>query len=325
MDYLIYIAFVLGAVAFSVLGWLAVRWWINNHGPRSSLLNERIQILSEKNQTVARAEPIFKETLFSENPVVHDLLKRFKLAHALNDLILKAGSEFLVHEFLMWKVGIIAVSFIGLWIFLGSAVSAFWGALLFGVAPIIWLMSENRKRKIILEKQLPDLLEFMSRSLSAGHSFNSSLQNAAAQSPEPISAEFKVCFDQLNVGVPIRDVMNGLVKRIDTSDIRFFAIAVVLNREVGGNLAELLSDVAALIRGRLTTRLMINTLTAEGRATARFLGILPLAAVVLLKVIDPHYFDPILKSDSGIRLFAFTAAWAIFGILWMRKISNVRL
>ena len=186
-------------------------------------------------------------------------------------------------------------------------------------------MSENRKRKVILEKQLPDLLEFMSRSLSAGHSFNSSLQNAAAQSPEPISSEFKICFDQLNVGVPIRDVMAGLVKRIDTSDIRFFAIAVVLNREVGGNLAELLSDVAALIRGRLTTRLLINTLTAEGRSTAKFLGILPIIAVVLLKLIDPHYFDSILKSDGGIRLFAFTAGWALMGILWMRKISNIRL
>jgi len=325
MDYLIYIAFGLGAVAFSVFGWLGVRWWINNHGPRSSLLNERIQILSEKNQAVIKSDPIFKETLFSDNPVIHDLLDRFKLSHALNDLILKAGSEFSVHEFLMWKVGIIGVTFIALWIFLGSPVSAFWGSLLFGIAPIVWLMSENRKRKIILEKQLPDLLEFMSRSLSAGHSFNSSLQNAAAQSPEPISSEFNVCFDQLNVGMPIRDVMAGLVKRIDTSDIRFFAIAVVLNREVGGNLAELLSDVAALIRGRLTTRLMINTLTAEGRSTAKFLGVLPLVAVVLLKVIDPHYFDPILKSDSGVRLFAFTACWAIFGMIWMRKISNVRL
>jgi tight adherence protein B len=125
--------------------------------------------------------------------------------------------------------------------------------------------------------------------------------------------------------MPIRDVMGGLVKRIDTSDIRFFAIAVVLNREVGGNLAELLSDVAALIRGRLTTRLLINTLTAEGRSTAKFLGALPIVAVVLLKVIDPHYFDSILKSDGGIRLFAFTAGWAIMGIFWMRKISNVRL
>ncbi len=325
MNYLIYIAFFLGAMAFSVLGWFGVRWWINNYGPRSSLLNERIQLLSQKNQSIARANPIFKETLFSENPVIHDLLDRFKLSHALNDLIIKAGSEFSVHEFLMWKVGIISISFIGLWIFLGSPVSAFWGALLFGVAPIIWLMSENRKRKVILEKQLPDVLESMSRSLSAGHSFGSSLQNAAAQAPEPISSEFKVCFDQLNVGMPIRGVMAGLVKRIDTSDIRFFAIAVVLNREVGGNLAELLSDVAALIRGRLTTRLLINTLTAEGRSTAKFLGILPLVAVVLLKVIDPSYFDVILKSPGGMRLFGFTAAWAILGVIWMRKISNVRL
>lgn len=325
MSYLLYAAFFLGIIVFSILGWLGVSWWLKNYGPRSSLLKERMNLISEKNQNITEIAPIFKETLFSENPVVHDLLKQFKLSHALNDLIQKAGSEFLVHEFLMWKVGIVCVSFVGLWLILGSATSAFWGALLFGVAPIVWLMSENRKRKIILEKQLPDLLEFMSRSLSAGHSFNSSLQSAAAQSPEPISSEFKVCFDQLNVGVPIREVMAGLVRRIDTSDIRFFAIAVVLNREVGGNLAELLSDVALLIRGRLTTRLMINTLTAEGRATAKFLGILPIVAVVLLKVIDPHYFDPILKSDGGIKLFAFITAWAIFGILWMRKISNVRL
>lgn len=325
MTYLPFFAILLGCIAFLALGWFGIHWWYSNYGLKNSALKERIQLLAQKNQAAARATPIFKEALFSENATVHELLKKFKISHYLDDLIVKAGSDFLVHEFLLWKVSIILVSFFGLWYFLGSPSAAFWGSLLFGVAPIVYLISQNRKRKVILEKQLPDLLDSLSRSLSAGHSFTSSLQNAAIQSPEPISSEFKTCFDQLNVGIPIRDVMAGLVKRIDTSDIRFFAIAVVLNREVGGNLAELLSDVSALIRGRLTTRLMINTLTAEGRTTAKFLGALPIVAVVLLTIIDPTYFDLILKTGSGVQLFGFTAAWAILGILWMRKISNVRL
>jgi tight adherence protein B len=325
MAYLPYIAILLGCIAFLALGWFGIHWWYSNYGPRNSALKERIQLLAQKNQPVSRASPIFKESIFSENDTIHELLKKFKFSHYLDDLITKAGSDLLVHEFLLWKVSIILVSFFGLWYLIGSASAALWGSLLFGVAPIVYLIQKNRKRKVILEKQLPDLLEFMSRSLSAGHSFSSALQNAAIQSPEPIASEFKTCFDQLNVGVPTRDVMAGLVKRIDTADIRFFAIAVVLNREVGGNLAELLSDVSALIRGRLTTRLMINTLTAEGRATAKFLGVLPIVAVVLLTIIDPNYFDPILKTGGGIQLFGLTAAWAVLGILWMRKISNVRL
>jgi len=323
--YVIYAAIFLGAIAFIVIAWAVGHWWVDKYGRKSSLLNERISLISDKNRAAAAAAPIFKEPLFSENPDINDFLKKIPAAHKLNDLILKAGGTYIVHEFLIWQLSLVSISFIAIWIFMGSALSGLWGALLFAGAPFVYLIVKNRSRKVRLEKQLPDLLDFIGRSLSAGHAFNSALQNAAQQSPEPIGAEFKMCFDQLNIGVPMREAMGNLVKRIDTDDVRFFAIAVVLNREVGGNLAELLSDVSKLIRERLTTRMVINTLTAEGRTTAKFLGALPIIAFLGLSLVMPGYFEPVLNSSFGVRLFVITAIWAMFGFLWMRVIANVRL
>jgi tight adherence protein B len=324
-QYIIYAAIFLGFVALIAMAWAGAYWWNNKYGRKSALLNERIGLLSEKNRAAAAAAPIFKEPLFSENPDFNDLLKKIPAAHKLNDLILKAGGTYIVHEFLIWQLLLVSVSFIVIWIFMDSALAGLWGALLSAAAPFVYLIVKNRSRKVELEKQLPDLLDFISRSLSAGHAFNSALQNAALQSPDPIGAEFKMCFDQLNIGIPLREAMGNLVKRIDTDDVRFFSIAVVINREVGGNLAELLGDVSKLIRERLTTRMVINTLTAEGRTTAKFLGALPIVAFLGLSLIMPGYFDPVLKSDFGMKLFVMTAIWAIFGFLWMRVIANVRL
>lgn len=325
IQYVIYAAIFLGAIAIVALAWAGIYYWNSKYGRKSSLINERIGLLSEKNRAAAAAAPIFKEPLFSENPDINDLLKKIPAAHKLNDLILKAGGDYIVHQFLIWELLFVSGTFVLILVFMDSAIAGLWGALLSAAAPFVYLVVKNHSRKIELEKQLPDLLDFIARSLSAGHAFNSSLQSAALQSPDPIGAEFKMCFDQLNIGVPLREAMGNLVKRIDTDDIRFFSIAVVINREVGGNLAELLSDVSKLIRGRLTTRMVINTLTAEGRTTAKFLGALPIVAFVGLSAIMPGYFDPVLKSDFGMKLFVITAVWAILGFIWMRMIANVRL
>jgi len=324
-QYVILAAIFLGAITLAALVWVGFYFWNSKYGRKSSLINERIGLLSEKNRAAAAVAPIFKEPLFSENPDINELLKKIPASHKLNDLILKAGGTYTVHEFLIWELLWVIGTFVTVWVFMESALAGLWGALLSAAAPLVYLIMKNHSRKVELEKQLPDLLDYIARSLSAGHAFNSSLQNAALQSPDPLGAEFKMCFDQLNIGIPLREAMGNLVKRIDTDDIRFFSIAVVINREVGGNLAELLADVSKLIRARLTTRMVINTLTAEGRATAKFLGALPVVAFVGLSAIMPGYFEPVLKSDFGMKLFVATAVWAVCGFIWMRMIANVRL
>ncbi|MBU3541633.1 type II secretion system F family protein [Polynucleobacter sp. UB-Tiil-W10] len=325
MPFLFYLTLFFGVIFFAICIWIGIQLWLKKYGRKNTLLNQRIQALTIRVETAEARASIFKESLFSENPEINNLLKRISLAHKLDNLIKGAGFTLLVHDLLVIELVGGAIAFLAIWFFMGSALSALWGVLLFMLAPIVYFMVETTKRKTVLEKQLPDLLDFISRSLSAGHSFSSALQSAASQSPEPIGPEFKICFDQLNIGMPIREVMANLVKRIDIDDVRFFAIAVTLNREVGGNLAELLSDVSLLIRERLTTRLVINTLTAEGKMTAKILGILPIAAYIGLSVLIPGYFDPVTKSSFGVQLLVGTGIWATIGFLWMRYLTNVRL
>ena len=190
---------------------------------------------------------------------------------------------------------------------------------------MVILKIQNSKRQTLIQNQLPDILEYIARSLNAGHSFNSAIQTAALESPEPIGSEFKMTFDQLNLGVSIRDAMNNLIKRIDTEDIRFFAVAVSINREAGGNLSELLGEVSSMMRARLASKLSVKALAAEGKASATVLGALPVLVLMLILVFAPNYYDPLMKSEMGSTVIFSTLGIMAFGLLWMKNMTNIQI
>jgi tight adherence protein B len=325
MNLIFFLQIFLGACLIALFVWGLYRLMIDRFGTRNQLLKQRIESLSLQKQSETLITPLFKEPIFSTNAEFNNVLKNIPLVHSIDRMIASSGGNFTVHQYINVTIILFIASMATMGVLTKSFTTGLWGGFLSAAVPFMYLKVKNAQRRSTLEKQLPDLLDYIGRALSAGHSFNSALQAAASQSPDPIGAEFKATFDQLNFGVAVKDAMNDLVKRVDNQDIRFFAIAVVLNREVGGNLAELLNEVASLIRQRLTTKLIINTLTAEGKATAKFLGFLPIVAIVALSLMLPGYFDPVLESDTGIHLFMGTAAWAGMGFLWMRSISNIKL
>ena len=316
-----------GFLSFTSLAWAAYLYWGKNDHRMNALLGRRMGMATER-LNIKSANPedqLFRQIRFSQKPQVHEFLKKYRLSLILNDLLLEGGSKSLVDEFLI-ALGITFVaSFVVISFVVSSWVSALFAACICTMVPLSLLKFQSYKRRTTVEKQLPHILEYISRSMLAGHSFNSSLQTAAENSEDPIASEFKLTFDQLNFGVPIKDAMGDLVKRIDTEDIRYFAIAVVINREIGGNLSELLNDVSKLIRQRLNTKLVIRTLTSQGKISALFLGSLPILSFLILKLILPHYFDAVFATDFGVKLFVGTALWAGFGFLWMKHLSNIKI
>lgn len=320
------ISIFLGTSTFFVLIWFGYQWWNSRFGKQSSLLNDRInQLVGTKATEADGTLSIFKEPIFSDNPNINFLLKKLSWAHKLNDLLERSNATYTVHYFLVIVAGFFLISLLASALILDSFSTALSASVLFAMTPFVLLKIQYFRRKAIIERQLPDMIDFISRALTAGHSFTSALQAGALQAPEPISTQFRLTFEQLNFGVPLKDAMADLVKRLQTEEVRFFAIAVVLNREVGGNLTELLNDVSKLMRQRLTAKLVIKSLTSEGKSTAMFLGILPLIMALVLEVFNPGYFEPVLKSSIGIKLYVGTALWAIAGFVWMRSIANIRL
>jgi tight adherence protein B len=172
---------------------------------------------------------------------------------------------------------------------------------------------------------LPDALELMSRALRAGHSFPSSLEMVATEAPNPIAGEFKTTFDEVNYGIPMQDALMNMTTRIASSDLRYFVVAVLIQRETGGNLAELLDNLARLMRERFKLLGQIRVLSAEGRLSAWILTLLPFVLAGMVNLVHPKFLAVLWEDPVGLKMIYAALIMMLLGILWMRKIIKIRV
>ncbi len=322
MNYLLIAFLAFGSIALMGLSWVAYTYYKEHFGKHQQQLSHRLQFLFEgatKGYSLAA-----KNMPFSNNASIDSVLQQIRWAHWIQHKLERAGLNYSPFQF-------IALSSVGF--ILGFAIPllithqvylALIFSLILTLIPYLFLEFKIRRRQATLEKQLPDVLEFVARSLKAGHSFNSSIQIAVSESPQPISQEFKLVFDQINFGAQVHDALEDLTRRVDCAEIRYFVIAVLVNREVGGDLAELLQNVAKLIRERLVLRQSIHVLTAEGRTSAWILGLLPFVLGAVITFINPASIEILFIDETGQLLLAVTALMMLIGTYWMYQISAIK-
>jgi tight adherence protein B len=172
---------------------------------------------------------------------------------------------------------------------------------------------------------LPDAADLIGRALRAGHSFPAALGMVGQELPEPLGGEFALVFDEINYGVSMSDALLNMVSRVPVEDLRYFVIAVLIQREAGGNLAEILGSIASIIRERLKLLGKVRVLSAEGRLSAWVLGILPFAILGLLSVLNPDYIKVFWEDPAGPQIAGVAITMMLFGILWMRKVVRIRV
>ena len=322
MSWIPVILMVVGGLAIAGIAWSLFTLWQEKYSDRSQRFAKRLESLTE---FAHRDKPAtLQERVLSQWPWLDDRLRQWPRAVALDQQLLRSGLPYLVSDLLLAMTFCGALLW-GLMLWLDSGFLWSLAALLLGGSvPLLVVQMLITRRQAKLEEQLPDVLDFIARAMQAGHAFNGALQMAAGEAPEPIASEFKRTFNEVNVGMPIQQAMNSLADRIDCADMRYFAVSVVINREVGGDLSGLLKGVAALIRERLKLRLSIRSLTAEARASAWVLGLLPFALGGFLTVLKPDYMDPLLSDTSGRRMLVYGLILMAFGILWMKQLSKVR-
>jgi tight adherence protein B len=194
-----------------------------------------------------------------------------------------------------------------------------------GVVP--WRLRERRRKGWLrkIEEEFPDALDFLSRTVRAGNALSVGLELLAAETPEPMKAEMVRVTRELALGAPMEDALNGLLHRIPLFEVRFFVAAVLLQRETGGNLSEVLSKLAGSVRERLRLRDRVKAASGQGRLTAMVLTVLPLATLSMIELVSPQYIGSLTSDPVGQNLMAAAVLAQVIGYLLMKKICNIEV
>jgi tight adherence protein B len=190
--------------------------------------------------------------------------------------------------------------------------------------PYFKLVKDRDARMTLFEEQLPDALDVMSRALRAGNPFNEALRVVAEEMDDPIATEFGITFSDLNYGVSVKAAFKGLLERTPNVSIAALVAAVLVQRETGGNMAEILDRIASVLRQRQRFQRRVRTLTAEGRVSAWILVLMPFVLALILTVIAPDYLPMLFSHPVGLRLIGAALLIMAFGIWWIRRIVRVR-
>ena len=325
MDVLFYsfTVFLFAAVILLIEGvWL---WWSSNHGKAAQRVARRLQVMSGGAGRSGERISILKQRRFSSNDALDRLLHGMPLLKRLDVLLVQAGSKLTVDRFLGCSLAsMLAALLVSARLPVPLPARFVLALLAFGL-PWMLLRRARTRRLRRIEQQLPYAADFIARALRAGHSFTNVLQIVGNELPEPLSGEFRIAREEINYGVPMGEALHNMAARIPLTDLRYLIIAVLIQRESGGNLAEILGNISHIIRGRLKLAAQVRVLSAEGRMSAWILGLLPFGVALVLTIVNPKYVSMLWTDPSGIRLLWYAAGMILFGVVWLRRIIRIRI
>ena len=191
--------------------------------------------------------------------------------------------------------------------------------------PFMVLNFKRGRRMRTFEEQFPEALDLIARALKAGHAFATGLKMAADELPEPVGPEFKKTFEEQNYGLPLKDALDNLTRRIPLLDVRFFATAVLIQRETGGNLAEILENLAHVVRERFKILRQVRVYTAHGRFTGYVLLALPAVLGIALSFINPDHMNMLFRERMGQMLLMFAVVMQTIGFLWIKQVIKIEV
>src|SRR5215218_10438142 len=264
---------------------------------------------------------ILRDDRSSEIPFLNRLLTGRALTASITNLLERAGSTQKAGPFVLMSLALAVGGLVvgQRWGMIGSVLLAAFGLFL----PYLWMRRKQAKREKAFEAQLPESLDMLVNALQAGYSLQAAMDFVGRETPEPLGPEFVRFYDEQRLGMEVRMALLRFQERIGTIDARMFVTSLLIQRETGGNLGEVLTNLATLMRERVTFRMQLATLTAEPRMSARVLASLPAAVVLLISAINPAFMQPLFQTDFGHKLIAYAAASVIVGYFVMSRIANV--
>jgi tight adherence protein B len=243
----------------------------------------------------------------------------------LKVLLEQADLNWTPGTFLIISFGLAAALAASAFILSGTAVTAVIAGLGGLMFPYLYVKRLKKRRIRQFEEQFPEAIDLLGRSIRAGHAFPTGLKVVAEESPEPMGAEFRQIFEEQKFGLPLEDSLLGLADRVDLVDVRIFVTAILVQREVGGNLAEILDKIAYTIRERFTLQRQIRVYTAQGRLTGYILAALPILLGLAITALNSEYMMILFEEPMGKVLIALAATLQFLGFLIIRRIIDIEI
>lgn len=278
---------------------------------------------SDAPQTADPIVDVRKQELFSAVPILNRILLKLELAPRLRHMLYQADLKWTAGGLILMSVGCLVISFYLVQLRTGSLMFGLLVGLGLASLPFLFVIFKRRARFNKFEQVLPEALDLMVSAMRAGHSLNSSIDLVAQEASDPVASEFRICFDEQNYGLELKTAMNNLVTRVPLQDLKMVVTAILIQKESGGNLAEVLDKVSYVIRERFRLKRQVRVHTAQGRMTGWVLSILPLALGVGLYFIDPKHMSLLWTRSIGVKLLWASAIMTIIGAMIIRKIVNM--
>jgi len=287
----------------------------------NSRVNRRLDLLEKGTPREQVLEQLRKEMSQHLNS------RGIPLYAVLADKAQKANIAFSPRQLVMIMVLLSVVSFLLLTIMTEAAAPVrVMVALGMGVGAVyMWVNGKAKKRLAMIEEQLPDAVELMVRSLRVGHPFSSALAIVAKEVADPLASEFGVIADESSYGRDVGEALKALAERMDMQDLRFLAVAVTIQQQSGGNLAEILQGLANVIRARFKLFRRVKAITAEAKWSGMFLSGFPLVALLGISILKPDYYDDVKDTALFIPMAIAVAVFLIVNIIYMRIMVNIRV
>jgi len=269
-------------------------------------------------------ESILKRVLEGPLPMLDRLVSQ-GAGSRLGLLIEQSGVRTTGSAIVIFSIGIAVGLGLLAFLFVPQPMAAPVVALLGAFAPFGWLRHKRSTRLKKFEEQFPEALDVLSRAIRAGHAFQTALGMCADEMPGPVGPEMKKTFDQQNYGLPLKDALNDLAQRINIIDVRFFVTAVMIQRDTGGNLSEILDNLAHVVRERFKIQRQVRVHTAHGRFTSYVLLSLPAFLAVALSILNPDHMAPMFREHMGQMMLLGAMVLQALGYLWIRQVIKIEV
>ena len=292
--------------------------------PKSEV-KRRLRVIALRDPSAEVMSPILKEETLSDLPWLNKFLLRSEAARKVEHLLDQADVKMKVGVFFL-LVGVLFMSgiFVGAATHKGAVIDIL-AAFILAAIPFLYLINRKAVRVRKFTSQFPDALDMIARSLRAGHSFTSAMQVVSEEMPEPVSKVFRIAYDEQNLGLSLPESLANMTERVNSLDLSFFVTAVNIQRETGGNLAEILDKLGVTIRERFKILGQLRIYTAQGKLSGYILAVMPIALALILWVINPDYLKTLMTNKIGLYMIGTAVFLQVVGFFVIRKIINIQI
>ena len=320
------ISFIIFLIAVLFVGGIYFFIWEMPELEKRKKIKDRLESLTKADRRSPTPDlDLLKSDLLSNVPVFNKVLLQFSHASRIKKLISQADMKMKVSTFILLSLIIFAAGILisnmllNIWV-VNIVIGAFLAFL-----PLLVILYKRKRRFRRFEEVFPEALELLTRAVKAGHSFNTGMEMITEEMVEPIRGEFKITYDEQNFGLPLKQALFNMIDRIPLLDLKFFVTAILMQKETGGNLAEILTNLSHVIRERFKIMGEVRTFSAQGRLTGYILTCIPIAMGFILSIMNWDYMKSLFKEEIGHYMLAGAAFCQLVGYIIIRKIVNIKV